>query len=456
MESTAVGTSFQSSAASGGRGDVLARLPLQVGTTSHWSFTRVPIPVGVAIALAIAIPQLATSGEVDQTEDVVGLVVLGVVAITCLAYSVFHLRGAMAMRASDIILTRRGIEIEGGARAGMRVSWQELSEPYAEVEETNERQLSALGAILFAATLFRAGTPLTRVAVWKLWIHAGGQKKLAAKCDREVEAQSMEAAAASVASVKEGRREVAEAPTVDVRGLFCTNCGAPVTPRDAPEVDCGYCGSPVPLDAEARKQAAATAQLQESKKRASKITSKLLQQPRAAPTNSWLWMLWMVMLLPWLPTLILFFYLRATGAELAWFEIEPWALWAAPPLVIFGAWALGRARLVSRGAFQLLTLGFGALAPARDGEPPRCRRCHGPLDEAGPGGVVSCGFCEADNIAGIDPRPFVDKARAEEQTMDRVLEDRRRSRRAYLLVAALGVFGLAGAVVLLLSAVAAI
>lgn len=423
-----------------GRREEIARLPLQVGTTAHWSFTRAPIPAALAVALAIGLPQLAASWEIEQTEDVVGLVLLGLLALTCAVFTVLQLRRAVTLRASDLVVTPGGIEVQGGREGGARLSWEALTPPYAEVEETQERRLSALGAILFVGTLFRAGTPIARATVWRLWLHVGGKARAVGVCDRQVEAQSMEAAAASISAVKEGRRRVAEAPSVSARAVTCGACGAAVAPRDAPEVACAHCGASVALDAEARKQAAASAAMETSRERVSKIAARLLRQPRGARTNRRLAALWALMVIPWPPTIALFFYHRGRELEVAPLGLDPWFLWAAPPAVMVGAWALGRALLASRGAFQLLTLGFGALAPEQEGEPARCRRCHGPLGHGAAGGVVACEFCESDNILGIDPRPFVDKARAEEKTLDRVLGERRRAR---LFWGVLGAFGVA-------------
>lgn len=449
-------TSFQNGKRRGGRWDTLTRLPLQVGSTAHWSFTRVPLPVGIAIGLVVWLPQLATSDHITETRDVVGLVLLGLLAIACVAYSVFHFLGAVRMRASDLILASEGLVVEGGRGRSTRVRWDELAPPYAELEEARERQLSALGSILFVISLFRAGSPIVRVTVWKLWLYAGGNKRMVAKSDREIEARSMEAAAASVAAIQEGRRQVAEAPAVPMRGVFCPACGAPVAPRDAPEAPCAHCGGSVPMDAEARKQAAATETMKASRERVSKATARLLRQPRAAPTNRRLIALWALMVIPWPPALALFFYHQRRELDTTVFGLDVWLFWIAPLAVMFGAWALGRALLVSRGAFQLLTLGFGALAPAREGEPPRCRRCHGPLGDGGAGGVVQCGFCGSDNITGIDPRPFVDKARAEEQTLDRIVDERRRSRVSWSVAGAFGVLLMAAASALVVAGFAAI
>ena len=91
-----------------------------------------------------------------------------------------------------------------------------------------------------------------------------------------------------------------------------------------------------------------------------------------------------------------------------------------------------RGRLADRGALQLLTLGFGALAPAREGQPSRCRMCQGPLPETGLGGVTPCRYCAAENIVGIDLRPSVDQARSEQSNFDQALRARKREKRLWM------------------------
>ncbi len=182
-----------------------------------------------------------------------------------------------------------------------------------------------------------------------------------------------------------------------------------------------------------RSQAAAASEMRHSSERLSKITRRLLAQPRAGRTNASLVPLWFCMIAPWPATIgVVYGYFGQTSPSMA-LGLPPEFLFLVPPAAMLGAWALGRARLVNRGAMQILTLGFGALAPEREGDAPRCRRCHGPLYDAGVGGVATCGFCQSDNVTGIDLRPFVDKARAEQKTLDAVLRARRRKKIAWTI-----------------------
>jgi hypothetical protein len=416
---------------SGGASAELARLPLQVGSTAHWSFTRVPIPIGLGLGFILIArdPDLIHGGFDDQ--GAAFLMIL--LALTCFAYSAFHLYNAVVRRASDLVLTAEGIRLKGGRGRTRQLRWSELSPPYAEVQETTERQLTVVGTLLFVFSRFRSGFPVRKVTVWKLWVYEGGQRRLLAKSDREIEARSMEAAAQSIACVETGRRYVAEAPSVPVQGVFCPACGAPAVPADADHVPCRHCGQAVPMEAQMRSQAVAAAEMRRNRARHARITKRLLAQPRAGRTNASLASLWLLMIAPWPAAIALFHHYETHDVPVMALGLAPPLMLLVPPAAMLSAWALGRARLVNRGAMQLLTLGFGALAPVREGEAPRCRRCHGPLHDAGVGGVVTCGYCQSDNITGIDLRPFVDQARAEQQTLDATLDARRRAKIVWTL-----------------------
>ncbi len=95
----------------------------------------------------------------------------------------------------------------------------------------------------------------------------------------------------------------------------------------------------------------------------------------------------------------------------------------------------------------MLTLGFGALAPTRDGEPSRCRRCQGPLPHAGIGGVAPCAYCGAENIVGLDLRPSLDPARTEQHGFDTALTTRAKEKRLWAVLTGVALATLLGWVV---------
>jgi hypothetical protein len=185
-----------------------------------------------------------------------------------------------------------------------------------------------------------------------------------------------------------------------------------------------YCGAQVPLPDDVRGQAAATKSQSPERSRTGEIMARLRDQPRAARANAWLLVLSFLMFGAWpLGWGLIAFRVLDDG-----FQLTDVLFLALPFAAVLAGFFLARARLADRGALQLLTLGFGALAPARDGEPSRCRRCQGPLPAAGLGGVTRCRYCAAENIVGIDLRPSVDQARAEQSGFDDALRARRKEK----------------------------
>ena len=267
----------------------------------------------------------------------------------------------------------------------------------------------------------------SKVKVWRLHIHRGGARRLIAETDRPIERDSMTAAATSVGAVVSGQRYVAEAPTVAARILTCGRCGAAAVPDDAPVVACAYCATDVPVPADIRGQAAATKAASATRGTTDAIIAKLRDQPRAAHANVWLLVLGLLMFGAW----PLGWGLVGVRALADGFQASDLAVLLLPFAAVLAGFFLSRARLADRGALQLLTLGFGALAPARPGEPSRCRRCQGPLPGAGLGGVAHCRYCAAENIVGLDLRPTVDPARTERATFDVALAQRASEKRMW-------------------------
>lgn len=417
---------------------VLARLPLQIGTSATWNVT------GAALTL---LPSIAVTFLPCAYLGVRGLVASAFVTLTITApfvvYAIASMVRARRHRASDVLLHADGVVVVGGPMHGRRIRWNDLAPPFVSVVKVTEKRLRLgwmlLGAFMFV--LFLAvlvwqiviqefcveslrlfGTPWKRkeIDVWQLWIIAGRERILAATTEEEIEASSMTAAAESIEAVVSGRRYVEQAPAVAAQVISCQSCGAPQVPEDADAVVCPYCRNPVPMLPYARQQAAATRAMSESRGTGKRIVQKLLQQPPASRINVRLTVFAVMMFLVW---------------PVAWAVIAPhviadgWDMFDIPvlllPFVAVLGWSfLARAQLADRGALQLLTLGFGALAPRRQGEPPRCRRCQGPLPPTEVGGVVACRYCGADNVVGLDLRPVVGPARAEQATLEHALAKR--------------------------------
>ncbi len=398
-------------------------MPVLVGVTSHWSFTRAlhPLTFGAGWLAALVYYELSDASA-DDWALWLAVAVLAVPGIWLVAYGIFHLYGSINRRASDIVFAPDGVEVEGGVAGGLKVPWEQLEPPYARVETRSHTRFSVFRPI---RPLLGRLLGLASSQCWSLWLVCGQTSRLVAKADRAVEARAMEAARDSIVATARARRYVAEEPAVPARVLLCPSCGAPAIPDTADAVPCRHCGATVPVDAEMRAQAAGSEALAESREHLSKVTRRLMSQPRSTPTNARLAALWLLMLLS-MPASVALFILYDTYRvrEMVW-GLNPWLLWLVTPVVAISAGVIGRAALVNRVAMHVLTLGFGALKPAYAGDKPRCRRCHGTLCDAEVAGVIRCGYCQSDNVAGVDLRPAVDKARAERKSLDEVIRAHR-------------------------------
>lgn len=406
----------------------LARMPLQIGTAATWSAGRAAATLFPGCAsLGAGIVFLSTNGEAGIWPVLAGGLLV--------PYAGFHLYNAIKTRASDVLLYPDGVYVDGGRLHGTRVPWSDIGPPFAEVEVTSARRLTMLRMFFFLLSLaLRSRTlasPVEPVTLWRLWLVRKGRRELVAETEREIEAESMEAAAASIRAVEEGRRFVAEAPAVRAQVATCFACGAPVIPDDAPAVPCRFCRQMVPLGPEVRGQAAAAKAMAKGRERSRAMVAKLVEQPSAGRSNGWLLVVTMFMLGAWpLGWALVGARLLLQGAAFDASSIDTLdaVFFALPFAAVFSGFFFARGRLADRGALQMLTLGFGALAPVRAGEPSRCRRCQAPLPDEGAGGVAQCLYCHADNVVGLDMRPTVDQHRAEEVTFDVALKNRARER----------------------------
>jgi hypothetical protein len=408
-------------------GAPLACLPLQIGTTSVWSAGRAAAALFPGLALiAAAIWMLVhiTSNDIR----VIG--VAGAVGVLLVLYALGHLLGALQNRASDVLLHTDGLLVDGGRLHGERIAWTELTAPYAGIEEAEVRRITMWSILLVVLSIITESLPggvTSKVRVWRLHVHRNGKKTLIAETDRPIERDSMAAAASSVGAVVTGQRYVAEAPTVRAAILTCRGCGAPAVPDDAPQVTCAFCNVPVDVPSDIRGQAAAAKAMSASRGTTAGIIAKLREQPKAARTNAVMLLVAAVMFGAW----PIGWGLTAASVLEDGFQPSDLFCLLSPFAAVLAGFFLARARLADRGALQLLTLGFGALSPARPGLPSRCRRCQGPLPDAGLGGVTQCRYCSAENIVGLDLRPSVDPARTEQATFDAALQARAKEKRLW-------------------------
>ena len=441
-------------------GNGLARFPLLVGTSCGWNIGGAALTFLPALALT-AVPILYGT----DSGVLVSLVLLVLITLPFMVYALASIVRAFRSRASDVVLDADGIVIHGGAHHGRRIAWSQLSAPHATIESFVEQRFR-LGRLLAGSFLTIAsvavdvlmvaiaskskssvrlvwwGSPWERgdIQVHRLEIFFGDESIVVGVTDDETEAESMRAAAESIVAVMEGRHYVEEAPKVDAPIVSCGKCGAPVPPAATAETACPYCGATVAMPTEVQAQAEAAEAMERARPDRRGAVSSLLQQPQAGRINVLLLLLGVIMFAAW---------------PIGWASIgrrvlrDGWQssdllLLLAPGGAVLVACMLARRALADRGALQLLTLGFGALAPRRTGEAPRCRRCRGPLATTAPGGVVRCGYCSADNVVGIDLRPTVSAARTEQASLDDALVRRRSEKTKWTALTALSALLLVG------------
>jgi len=378
----------------------------------------------------------------DGFKLVLVLIVMGLLLV---GYAIAHMVGAIRNRASDVMLRADGLVVDGGRLHGESIAWGELTQPFAELEETSANRLTLKKIVLVALSIAAESNLVGKgvrepVKVWRLHVHQRGVRRTIAETDRPIERDSMAAAASSICAVVSGQRYVAEAPAIAARILSCGRCGGPAIPDDAPAVTCVYCQAVVPVPPDIRGQAAATKAAAQGRSATAEIIAKLRDQPRAAHANAWLLVISALMFGAWpLGWGLIAFSVLSDG-----FQASDLLFLLLPFAAVLAGFFVARGRLADRGALQLLTLGFGALAPRREGEPARCRRCQGPLPIAGLGGVSQCRYCGSENIVGLDLRPSVNQARAEQQTFDEALRTRSREKRLWTTLSVVSAFVLMG------------
>ena len=279
----------------------VVRLPLQIGANANRSIALAAIPLFVGglllVAMALRIDHLLEG--LSEPAPLVWWFGLTSYGVLCSIYGGVQIARAIRVRPSDILFDQAGVYVDGGPRGGKRIGWDELSEPFAAVEEKSEERLAIL-LILVCVPVFILSIPLAvalktppfivppvrTVTFWRLLLYVEGRAVTIAETEEQSEADSLKAAASSIAAVKAGREHIEQAATVPVHVIECPACNAPAVPADAEVIPCAYCGASIPLSGEARERAAAAAALQKSRNRLAKTVARLLEQPRAARANA--------------------------------------------------------------------------------------------------------------------------------------------------------------------------
>lgn len=416
---------------------------MQVGTTSA------AYASGMAMGAAFAVLLTAASLRFALTGSVISSVLLGVLAVVLFAYAAFAARMWRRTRPSDLLVGADGLVVQGGPHHGRAIAWPALLAPYASVERRDEVRLELAWLLvgfpllllseLFVATVAsssRGGTTWLRsLPVARLRVHVRtGETIVLGETEDPEEAESLEAARATIALVVEGRRAVRQAPASPAEIVVCPTCGAPCVASEAPTSACMHCAAAVVMPDAVRRLAASARESSVARAESHRLVKRLLEQPPAGKIDARFRALAILQLAVWpIGWAAVALRVRATG----WSSSEILYL-LFPGVAVLSGYFLALNAATPRRALRALTLGFGALAPARDGELARCRRCHGALAAAE--GVATCTYCSADNIVGIDLRSAVSAARAQQPTFDDVLgrhRERRVSAIGLVVVAAL-------------------
>lgn len=400
------------------------RLPLQVGTSALWAAARAAAtiaPGGLLLAAGVAAGGFVTSA--------IGLALLG--------FGLMQVPRAWRTRASDAVLTRESLAIEGGPLNGTRLLWETLDPDKTRAETRDEGRLSAVVLARHATWMGMSAlagdqlelAPDEAVPIRRLHLVTNdGRDLVAAEAEHPGEQASLDALLGTIADrLGDAAPEV---PKLPPQVVGCPGCGAPVRPSHEADVGCDFCDSRVPVPDALRQRVASQQALSGARASIEHAVAALLEQPGATRANAVLTALGVGALVVWTPVVLM---LLDTGfADAGSFEIG-WGL-VSGALAVLVLFVFARAALVRRRALRLLTSAFGARAPAREGTPSRCRRCAAPLPDA-PGVVVQCVFCEADNVLGLDLRRQVKPTHEHALSLAQVMNARRVERRRWLVLA---------------------
>ena len=241
-------------------------------------------------------------------------------------------------------------------------------------------------------------------------------------------------AASEAERAERAARSVVTGPAAELAIVKCAECGAAVAPSEAEEVACAFCTAVVTIPTELRDRVRAAANLTVQAKRAERVVVKLLDQPSARETTTWIAVSSLFIAAAWPVTAWVYVHLGHAHR----LTFERGALIAALPfLLALDGFFLSRLRLVDRVALRSLALTFAARAPAREGDPPCCRACLGPLP-ALTTTVIACVYCGSANVTRVDLRGRARKSELSVASLEHALVAHDRERLWWRLAMILG------------------
>ena len=266
-----------------------------------------------------------------------------------------------------------------------------------------------------------------------------GKRYRLASAEAPEEQASLEAFCGSIQS-RLGRAPRADSPAPEVALYRCTQCAVALLPTVESVTLCAHCGAENPVPPALQERARAHHKLLTARQRSGELVTRLLEQPGAAWADRVLLLLACGSLLVW--SLLISGLQIASFSNMGAFELF-WSLTAGTGLVlVFFTWS--RAALVKRPALNLLCAHFGARQTSEGGSP-CCRNCGGPLPDSD-WALVSCLFCDSENVLGIDLRPFQKPLEDQTRGLTEVLQEREKEERRWRgsSIAVLAVAAVAG------------
>lgn len=291
---------------------------------------------------------------------------------------------ALTHRASDIILSREGVEIVGGRRNGLRSSWEQIDPKRSSLDDAvTGTVLAFLGATKYRRALFLA---------------IDGDLVLIAESGDLAEDQALQAVLDAVHGVF-GVVSEELSRKASTLAISCPACGAAAPAENRDSVTCAFCKATVPIPAEARRRLREASDRESHRPEVERATARVLAQAGGVRTN-------LFTLLAALACSVASF--QAVGAVLAvsFFGLDPLVA-----LSSFGflaalalAWSLvAHAHVADRRGLRELLLVFTAHTDASGGA--KCRGCTAPLAVTVGSLVATCSHCGVDNLMapGVGP-----------------------------------------------------
>lgn len=324
-------------------------------------------------------------------------------------------------RASDLVLSRDGVEVEAGPSHGRRWTWAEL------------------GALRFEAA--REGADAT--------LRIGSE--VLASSDEPGEIASLAALAETLGTLARGQH-AEEPPWADLAPnvAHCATCGAPLVVTDDPDVRCRYCGARAELSHELASLVADAHTLSKSRERTLRAIDVLLRWPSARRVQPVLFAALVPLVFGWPAAGVFASEFFQFHDVLSWGDVG--IVWvgtlAASLALVF--WVEGQ--VVHRRAFALLVASFRARVLDAERGLLGCRQCGAPLGARADELVATCLYCRSESLlVGLDIP--VHRHEAQSQSLQALAVERVRSIRTWralgavaVLTALMGVLLLAGPV----------